>query len=271
MGAELHALARAGRPVVVVYGGGPQIERALHERGVVSTFVRGLRVTTPEMVDVLEEVLHGEIGPAVVEAIEAAGSRARAMEGNDGLLRGCRRAALADGEPVDWGLVGDVQAVAVEQLHAALDDGAVPVVSTLAIAEDGSTLNVNADTTAAAVATAMGAHDLVILTDVAGVYRDWPDPSSLAHRLGATELASMLPELAAGMVPKAEACLRALRAGVGVAHVVDGRVDGCIVRALVDETFGTKVVLDGEPEGDGAVVRVDDGGVRTSADHVGAR
>jgi acetylglutamate kinase len=221
---EVIALHVAGFRPVVVHGGGPQINAMLDRVGIVSEFRDGLRVTTPEAMEIVRMVLVGQVGPDVVGAINAIAPRAVGLSGADaGLLVARRRSAVADGKPVDLGQVGDIASVAPGIVADLLDAGRIPVVATVAPDADGVPHNVNADTAAADIAVALGADKLVMLTDVPGLYRAWPDPDTLITALGADELELMMPNLSAGMVPKMAACLAALHGGVPMAHVVDGR------------------------------------------------
>ena len=233
----------AGLKPVVVHGGGPQISSMLGRLGLESEFRGGLRVTTPEAADVVRMVLVGQVGRQLVGLINEHGPYAVGMSGEDArLFTAVRRPAYVDGEPVDVGLVGDVahvNAVAVTDLIAA---GRIPVIATVAPDTDGVLHNLNADTAAGALAVALGARKLIVLTDVEGLYADWPDRSSLISRLTADELKALLPTLSAGMVPKMEACLRAVTGGVPDAHVVDGRVPHSILLEIfTSEGFGTMV------------------------------
>ncbi len=218
-------LRYAGVRVVVVHGGGPQISDMLGRLGIDSEFRGGLRVTTPEAMDVVGMVLVGKVGRELVGLLNAHGPFAVGMSGEDaGLFTAERRTAMVDGESVDIGLVGDVVDVRPEAVVDLIDAGRIPVVSTIAPDEDGQAHNVNADTAAAALAVALGAEKLVVLTDVAGLYRNWPDSDEIITQIDAAELAELLPSLASGMVPKMEACLRAVVSGVSRATVIDGRV-----------------------------------------------
>ncbi|NUR71170.1 MAG: acetylglutamate kinase [Hamadaea sp.] len=222
--ADMVFLRQAGLQPVVVHGGGPQISAMLEQVGLTSEFRGGLRVTTPETMKIVQMVLVGQVGQELVGEINAHGPLAVGLSGSDGgLFTAVRRPAVVDGEPVDVGLVGDVAEVNPTVVAQVLAAGQIPVVSTVAPDADGVIHNLNADTAAAALAIALGARKLVVLTDVAGLYANWPDTSSLISELTADELDKLLPELAAGMVPKMEACLRAVRGGVPAAHVVDGR------------------------------------------------
>jgi acetylglutamate kinase len=237
-------LRYAGIRPVVVHGGGPQITTMLDRLGVATEFRGGLRVTTPEAMDVVRMVLVGQVGRELVGLVNEYGPFAVGLSGEDArLFTAVRRSAYVDGEPVDVGQVGDVATVNVSAVADLIDAGRIPVISTVAPDADGVLHNLNADTAAAALAAALGARKLVILTDVPGLYGDWPDPDSLISRLTADELAVLLPRLSAGMAPKMEACLRAVRGGVPAAHVVDGRVaHSTLLEVFTPEGFGTMVV-----------------------------
>jgi acetylglutamate kinase len=229
-------LRLAGIRPVVVHGGGPQITAMLGRLGMNGEFRGGLRVTTPETMDVVRMVLVGQVGRELVGLVNAHGPYAVGISGEDAhLFTAARRTATVDGEQVDIGLVGDVVEVnpsAVEDIIAA---GRIPVVSTVAPDADGVVHNVNADTAAAALAVALNATKLVVLTDVEGLYADWPRRETLLRQVTADELEPILPGLDAGMVPKMEACLRAVRGGVEQAHVIDGR----LAHAVLLEVFTT--------------------------------
>ena len=237
-------LRYSGVRVVVVHGGGPQITEHLDRLGLESEFAGGLRVTTSESMQVVRMVLVGQVNPTVVGLINAHGPFAVGLSGEDAhLLTAERRPATVDGELVDVGLVGDVVDVQPQIVRALLDEGKVPVVATVAPGLDGEIYNVNADTAAAAIAIALGAEKLVVLTDVEGLYADWPASTDVVSQITADELEALLPELASGMVPKMEACLRAVRGGVPRAHVLDGRVPHSLLLELfTDEGIGTMVV-----------------------------
>ncbi|MGY4773066.1 acetylglutamate kinase [Kribbella sp. CWNU-51] len=237
-------LRYSGVRVVVVHGGGPQISDMLGRLGIDSEFRGGLRVTTPEAMDVVGMVLVGKVGRELVGLLNAHGPFAVGMSGEDaGLFTAERRTAIVDGESVDIGLVGDVVDVRPEAVIDLIDAGRIPVVSTIAPDEDGQAHNVNADTAAAALAVALGAEKLVVLTDVAGVYRNWPDSDEIITQIDAAELAELLPSLASGMVPKMEACLRAVESGVSRATVIDGRVPhSLLLEIFTDAGSGTQVI-----------------------------
>ncbi|MBR7828452.1 acetylglutamate kinase [Actinospica sp. MGRD01-02] len=237
-------LRYAGLRPVVVHGGGPQITRALETSGIKSEFAGGLRVTTDEAMQVVRMVLTGQVQREIVGLINEHGPFAIGLSGEDANSMTARqRHALVDGEPVDIGRVGDVVTVDPQLIGALLDDGRIPVVSSVARAEDGGVYNVNADTAAAALAVGLKAEKLVVLTDVEGLYADWPASDEVVSQLDADELEKLLPSLTSGMVPKMEACLRAVRGGVGAAHVLDGRVQhSLLLEVFTDEGIGTMVV-----------------------------
>ncbi len=236
----------AGLKPVVVHGGGPQISSMLQRLAITSEFRGGLRVTTPETMDVVRMVLTGQVQRTLVSALNSDDPLAVGLSGEDaGLFRAKRRQATEDGRAVDVGLVGDVVQVDPRAVQDLLAAGRIPVVSTIApdIDDPGAVLNVNADTAAGALAVALRAQKLVVLTDVEGLYGNWPDPESVISEIRADELARMLPTLAAGMVPKMEACLRAVRGGVPQAHVIDGRkAHSLLLEIFTDEGVGTMVL-----------------------------
>jgi acetylglutamate kinase len=242
--ADMVFLRYVGLRPVVVHGGGPQISAMLQRLGIASEFRGGLRVTTPEAMDVVRMVLVGQVGRELVGLINEHGPFAVGLSGEDArLFTAVRRPAIVDGEPVDIGQVGDVDAVNVSAVADLITAGRIPVVSTVAPDADGVLHNLNADTAASALAVALGARKLVVLTDVSGLYADWPDESTLVSQIDADALEKLLPGLSAGMVPKMEACLRAVRGGVPAAHVVDGRVGhSTLLEVFTSEGFGTMVV-----------------------------
>jgi acetylglutamate kinase len=239
-------LRYAGLRPVVVHGGGPQITEHLDRLGIASEFRGGLRVTTAETMDVVRMVLNGQVNGDIVNLINDHGPFAVGLSGEDGgLLTAQRRGTEVDGEPVDLGFVGDVVAVDPAAVHALLDAGRIPVVATVARGTDGHSYNVNADTAAAALAVGLGAEKLVVLTDVEGLYTDWPASTEVVSRIRAGELAALLPSLASGMIPKMEACVRAVEGGVARAHVLDGRVPhALLLEVFTSEGIGTMVLPD---------------------------
>jgi acetylglutamate kinase len=234
----------AGLRPVVVHGGGPQISAHLDRLGLESTFTGGFRVTTPETMDVVRMVLVGQVQREIVGLLNAHGPLAVGITGEDAnTITAERRHAIVDGAPVDIGLVGDVADVDPGALRGLLADARIPVVSSVARGADGHVYNLNADTAAAALAVALQAEKLVMLTDVEGLYADWPASDEVISRLDATELEVLLPRLTSGMVPKMEACLRAVRGGVPAAHILDGRVPhALLLEVFTDEGIGTMVV-----------------------------
>ncbi len=242
--ADVVGLREAGVHPVVVHGGGPQISAMLTKLGIPGEFKGGFRVTTPEVLDIARMVLFGQVGRDLVNLINAHGPYAVGLTGEDArLLTAVRRSVLVDGVETDIGLVGDVEHVNTGVIHDLIAAGRIPVISTIAPDVDGVVHNINADTAAAAVAEALGAETLLMLTDVEGLYTRWPDRTSLVSEIDTDTLAHLLPTLEEGMVPKIEACLRAVVAGVPSAHVVDGRVEHCVLAELfTDHGAGTKVV-----------------------------
>jgi acetylglutamate kinase len=240
-------LRLAGLRPVVVHGGGPQINSMLARLGIESEFRGGYRVTTPEVMDVVAMVLVGQVQRELVGLINDHGPYAVGMSGEDAdLFVAERRTATVDGESVDIGQVGDVVEVNPDFVTQLLDDGLIPVVSTVARDALGVVHNVNADTAAAALAIALGAEKFVLLTDVEGLYSDWPNRDSIIQRVSAADLESMLPSLESGMVPKMEACLRAVQGGVPRAHVIDGRLPhSVLLEVFTDDGIGTMVLPDG--------------------------
>ena len=236
-------LRRAGLKPVVVHGGGPQINTMLDRLGIASEFKGGLRVTTPEAMDVVRMVLVGQVGRELINLINTHGPFAVGMSGEDGgLFTAKRRGLIVDDEEIDLGLVGDVKSVDPRALQDLIDAGRIPVVATVAPDKDGQVHNVNGDTAAAALAVALGAKRLVMLTNVAGVYADYPDEDSVITQITSAEVRAMLPTLDAGMIPKMEACVRAVEGGVTSATVIDGRVPHCLLLEIfTDEGVGTMV------------------------------
>ncbi|OLR91783.1 acetylglutamate kinase [Actinokineospora bangkokensis] len=241
-------LRMVGLRPVVVHGGGPQISAMLARLGIEGEFKGGLRVTTPETMDVVRMVLVGQVSRELVGLVNRHGPHAVGISGEDAhLFTAERRTTVVDGEVVDLGQVGDVVTVNPDAVLDIVRAGRIPVVSTVAPDADGVPHNVNADTAAAALAVALGAQKLVVLTDVEGLYADWPDRSSLLHEVRAGQLRELLPRLESGMVPKMEACLRAVTGGVPRAHVIDGRFAHSVLLEVFTETgVGTMVLPDQE-------------------------
>ena len=241
---DIAFLRFAGFRPVVVHGGGPQISTMLDRLGIESEFRGGLRVTTPEAMDVVRMVLVGQVQRELVGLINEHGPIAVGLSGEDaGLFTATQTGTVVDGEEVDLGLVGEVTQVRPESVLDLIEAGRVPVVSSVAPDIDGQIHNVNADTAAAALASALGAEKLLVLTDVEGLYRDWPDSDDVIYEISPESLAELLPSLASGMVPKMGACLKAVQDGVPRATVVDGREPHAVLLELfTDEGVGTQVL-----------------------------
>lgn len=242
--ADMVFLRACGMHPVVVHGGGPQISAMLKRLGLSGEFKGGFRVTTPEVMDVARMVLFGQVGRELVGLINSHGPYAVGITGEDAhLFTATRRTVLVEGVPTDIGLVGDIASVNTSAVLDLVAAGRIPVVSTIAPDRDGVVHNINADTAAGALAEALGASRLVMLTDVEGLYTDWPDRGSLVSQNDTDTLTALLPSLDSGMVPKMEACLRAVTGGVDRAHVIDGRVAHSVLAELLTESStGTTVV-----------------------------
>lgn len=240
-------MKRCGVHPVVVHGGGPQISSMLGRLGIPSEFRGGLRVTTPEAMEIVRMVMVGQVGRDLVGLINSHSTLAIGLSGEDGgLFTAERRGTVVDGEEVDLGLVGDVVHVRTEAVQGLIDAGSVPVVAGIAPDADGVAHNVNADTAAAALAVALQADRLVVLTDVEGLYRDWPASTDVIKELSASELRALMPTLSSGMVPKMEACLRAVEGGLTRATVTDGRVPhALLLEIFTNAGIGTMVTQDG--------------------------
>jgi acetylglutamate kinase len=241
---DIAYLRFAGIRPIVVHGGGPQISSRLAELGIASEFAGGYRVTTPEIMTVVKEVLSEQISVELANLIDEHGDLATVLSGESGgLFRGAQRGALVDGELVDIGRVGDVVSVSPGAVLEALAEGRIPVISSIAPDASGELLNVNADSAAAALAVALHAAKLVILTDVAGLYRDWPNRDSLVSVIDTAELTALLPSLESGMIPKMTACLEAVEGGVAKAAIIDGRTPhGILLEVFTTSGIGTEVV-----------------------------
>jgi acetylglutamate kinase len=247
--ADMVYLRAVGVLPVVVHGGGPQISAMLDRLGMSGEFKGGFRVTTPETLDVVRMVLLGQVGRELVGLINAHGPHAVGMSGEDArLFTAARRSVTVDGTEHDIGLVGDVVRVNTAAVTDLLAAGRIPVIATVAPDAEGIVHNINADTAAAALAIALKAAKLVILTDVEGLYADWPDPASLLSTVSAGDLRKLLPRLESGMVPKMEGALRAVDGGVAAAHIIDGRVGHSVLLEIVTtQGIGTMVLPDLDP------------------------
>ncbi|MGP9724993.1 acetylglutamate kinase [Corynebacterium sp. AOP40-9SA-29] len=244
--ADMAFLRSVGTHPIVVHGGGPQITEMLEKVDLPGEFVGGFRVTTPETMEYVRMVLFGKVGRELVNLINQHGPFAVGTSGEDaGLFTAVKRTATVDGVEVDLGRVGDISHVNAEVLMDLIDAGRIPVVAPFAPDEDGLVHNINADTAAGALAAAVGAERLVVLTNVEGLYTDWPDKSSLVSRIAPDQLEKILPDLDSGMIPKMEACLSAVRTGVSAAHVIDGRERHSVILELMTEGgIGTMIARD---------------------------
>lgn len=234
---DIAFLNLVGIKAVVVHGGGPQITARLSELGMKSEFIDGLRVTPPEAIEVVRDVLMNQISKPLAEMIEQAGAKASVFNGEtEGLF-------AASITRADLGLVGEVVSVDATSIMNSLALGVIPVVSTVAPDSSGQLVNVNADLAAASLSVALGAEKLVVLTDVPGLYSDWPNKDSLVSELTASELEELLPDLESGMIPKMQACLNAVQGGVSKAHIIDGRVPHSILlEVFTPSGIGTLVL-----------------------------
>lgn len=251
--ADMVLLRTIGARPVVVHGGGPQISRMLGRLGLPGEFRGGFRVTTPEVMEVVRMVLFGQVGRDLVGLINSHGPYAVGTSGEDaGLFTARRRLVSIDGVPTDIGLVGDIVDVDATALMDLIDAGRIPVVSTIAPGTDGQVYNVNADTAAGALAAAIGAERLLVLTNVEGLYTRWPERSSLVSTITTGRLREILPGLDSGMIPKMESCLHAVESGVRAAHVIDGRLSHSVILELLTEGgIGTMVVPEKGASDDG--------------------
>lgn len=262
--ADMVFLRTVGVKPVVVHGGGPQITDMLGRLGLDGgEFVGGFRVTTPEILNVVRMVLFGQVGRDLLGRINSYGPYAVGTSGEDaGLFTAAKRYVEVGGQQQDIGLVGTITDVNPAAVMDIIEAGRIPVVSSIAPGKDGAVYNVNADEAAGALAAAIGAERLVVLTNVAGLYTDWPSEESLLSKIGASELRELLPALDSGMIPKMEACLKAVTGGAKAAHVIDGRIAHSVLLELFTMGgIGTMVLPDAFDESEyphGAVFRKDD-------------
>lgn len=261
--ADMVFLRTVGAKPVVVHGGGPQINEMLGKLGIEGEFKGGFRVTTPEVMDVVRMVLFGQVGRGLVNLINSHGPYAVGTSGEDaGLLKARKRLVDVDGEPTDIGMVGDIVSVDPSAVMDIIEAGRIPVVSTIAPGNDGEVYNINADIAAGALARALGAERLVILTNVEGLYTDWPNRDSLVSKIEVDNLKSLLPGLDSGMIPKMESCLMAVEGDVSAAHVIDGRIaHAVLLELLTTGGIGTMVLpneYNREDYPEGTVFRKDD-------------
>ena len=236
-------LRYVGIKPVVVHGGGPQITARLSELGIESTFRGGMRVTDEQSIPVIKDVLKNQIGAQLAELIQEAGASAKVLSGEDeNLFKAVKVQAQLPEGPVDLGLVGEVRSVNPRAVLNAIENSVVPVISSIAPNSEGQLLNVNADLAAAALAVAVGAEKLMVLTDVQGLYSDWPNKDSLISSISTEELKELLPKLESGMIPKMQACLEAVEGGVPKAHIIDGRTPHSILLEVFTKSgVGTQV------------------------------
>jgi acetylglutamate kinase len=240
---DIAYLRYVGIKPIVVHGGGPQITARLAELGIETEFRGGMRVTDERTMTVVKEVLRNQIGAELANLIHGAGADAKVLSGEDeNLFRAVKVMAETKEGPVDVGLVGEVRSVNPRVVLQALDQSVVPVISTVAKDSDGNLLNVNADLAAAALAVAVGAEKLLVLTDVPGLYADWPSRNSIISSITSSELKGLIPSLESGMIPKMQACLHAVDGGVPKAHIIDGRLPHSILLEVFTKSgVGTQV------------------------------
>ena len=261
--ADMVFLRTVGAKPVVVHGGGPQINDMLGKLGIEGEFKGGFRVTTPEIMDVVRMVLFGQVGRGLVNLINSHGPYAVGTSGEDaGLFKARKRLVQVDGEPTDIGMVGEIVSVDPTAVMDIIEAGRIPVVSTIAPGDEGEVYNINADIAAGALARALGAERLVILTNVEGLYADWPNRDSLVSKIEIDKLSALLPGLDSGMIPKMESCLMAVEGGVSAAHVIDGRIAHAVLLELLTMGgIGTMVLpndYNREDYPEGTVFRKDD-------------
>lgn len=262
--ADMVFLRTVGAKPVVVHGGGPQITAMLGQLGLDGgEFIGGFRVTTPEILDVVRMVLFGQVGRDLLGRINSHGPYAVGTSGEDaGLFTAQKRYVEVDGEKKDIGLVGEIVDVNPSAVMDIIEAGRIPVVSSIAPGNDGHVYNVNADSAAGALAAALGAERLVVLTNVEGLYTDWPNKDSLLSKITLSQLETMVPDLDSGMIPKMEACMTAVGGGVNAAHVIDGRIPHSVLLELLTMGgVGTMVLPDNYEKDDypeGTVFRKDD-------------
>ena len=238
---DLALLSMVGIRLVVVHGGGPQISEAMRESGIRPAFVGGLRVTDDASMDLVRRVLVGSITADLVARLGRAGLQAVGISGGDGGVLMAEKTAGPEGE--DLGRVGTIVSIGTDLLETLLDQGYVPVLSSVAVDPEGGALNVNADEVAGAVAGALDAAKLVYLTNVEGLYRDLGTADSLVSELKAGELESMLQDLSEGMRPKAASAVAALGRGVEKVHILDGRVEHAVLlEVFTEDGIGTQVL-----------------------------
>ena len=239
-------LKYVGMKPLIVHGGGPDISRSMDKLGKEPKFIKGLRVTDEETMEIIEMVLVGKISTDIVSELIKHDGRAISLSGKDSSLIFAHKkgASKIDEEIVDLGLVGEVDCINTELLDMFLDNDYIPVISPVGIAKDGTSLNLNADTAAGEVASAVGAEKLIILTDVPGVLRDPDDPSSLIQKIRLEEIPGLIDEgiISGGMIPKIETCVNAIENGVKSCHIIDGRKKhSLLLEVFTTDGIGTMI------------------------------
>ena len=244
-----HALPRAGTPdailkevanfhnsgkkIVLVHGGGPQVDAELLVHGIATQMISGYRATTPEVFEVVQKVLSGQVLRTRVNQLIGYGANAVGLSAGDGeMIRAERMAPTVNGQSVDIGLVGDVGSTNPRLLRTLLDADFLPVISPVAVSANGEGLNLNGDLAAGAIGGALQADEVIFMTDVPGIYRNYPDPDSLISEISAAELEDIASTFASGMIPKCKAALSALSAGAKQVRVIDGRDSANLVLAF---------------------------------------
>ena len=244
-------LKYVGMQPLVVHGGGPEITRSMKKLGKEPKFIKGLRVTDEETMSIVKMVLVGNINTDIVSQICLHDGKGAGLSGKDNkLIEACKKIhkikdeETGEIEEIDLGLVGEIKRINPEILEMYTENDFIPVVSPIGIAEDGTTLNLNADTVAGAIAGEMDAEKLIILTDVPGVLRDPSDPSTLIQRIHVDEIPALVEEgiISGGMIPKIETCVEALNNGVKSAHILDGRIKHTLLLEIfTKEGIGTMI------------------------------
>ena len=239
-------LKYVGMKPLIVHGGGPEISRSMEKLGKESKFIKGLRVTDEETMEIIEMVLVGKISTEIVSELIKHDGDAISLSGKDSSLIFAHKteAKKIDEELVDLGLVGEVDCINTELLDMFLENDYIPVISPVGIAKDGTSLNLNADTAAGEVASAVGAEKLIILTDVPGVLRDPSDPDSLIQKIRISEVPKLIEDgiISGGMIPKIETCVQAIEDGVKSCHIIDGRKKhSLLLEIFTDEGIGTMI------------------------------
>jgi acetylglutamate kinase len=232
-------LSYVGMRPVVVHGGGPEINIWLEKLGIEPQFKNGLRVTDAQTMDVVEMVLVGRVNKELVSLINSAGGKAVGLCGQDGSLIQARP------QGKDVGFVGEVQSIDIGLILTLVEKGYIPVISSVAADEAGQAHNINADTVAGEIAAALGAEKLILLTDTAGILRDYHDPSTLIYRLDIQEARELIAEgvVSGGMIPKVNCCVRSLAQGVRAAHIIDGRIPhSLLLEIFSDSGIGSMIV-----------------------------